>query len=426
MAAADRTSPTLPVLTRVIRAINVVGGAVARAGLPVVPFDEGAILRSARRQTGLADFGGDEFREPLRQVVAGLDHEARLTLIGRIAARADATALATIRLRLEEDRKRHPEIGEQEITRPLFIVGLPRTGSTLLHHLLGQDPRHRVAQAWEVMFPSPPPERTTYGTDPRIARAAAQLRWLDRLAPGFRRIHPLGAQLALECIAIMSASFLSPRFHTTYRMPTYQAWLEHQDLGPAYAFHRRFLQQLQWRAPGDRWVLKAPSHMWSLDALFEVYPDALIVQTHRDPLAVIPSVASLTAVLQGAFAADVDPAEIGAEVTHRWTTGLARAVQFRARGRVPAERFFDLHYHDLLADPLASVRRIYAHFDIPFTAHAEARMRGHLAGSPQDRHGPHRYSLGAFGLDADTIARRFKDYREFFGVRSEYPDTLGA
>ncbi|MGH7332555.1 MAG: sulfotransferase, partial [Candidatus Rokuibacteriota bacterium] len=255
-----------------IRTANAVGALLKRSGLPLISLDEPQLLAAARRRARLEDFGEDGFREPLRLVLQGLEHEARLTLIGRITAREDIVGLLANRLRLQEEGLRHPEIGAEQVRHPLFIVGMPRTGSTLLHHLLARDPASRVAQAWEVMAPSPPPEKATYETDPRIARAARQLRWFDAIAPEFKAIHPLGAQLALECIAIMSASFLSSRFHTTYRVPTYQNWLEGQDLGPAYRFHRRVLQQLQWRMPAGRWVLKAPSHLVAFDALLEAYP----------------------------------------------------------------------------------------------------------------------------------------------------------
>jgi Sulfotransferase family len=413
MAAASVGFRTL------VRAFNIVGGALERVGVPVAGFEPASIIAEARARTGLTDFGGDEFRNPLRRLLEGYKTEARFTTLGRLAAHRDTVALLANRLRLVEDRRRHPAIEHEVIRRPLFIVGLPRTGSTLLHHLLAQDPCSRVLQAWEVMFPSPPPEWSSYETDPRIRQAGRQLRWLDRLAPEFKAIHPLGARLALECIAVMSHSFLSPRFHTTYHVPSYQEWLERQDLRPAYEMHRRVLQHLQWRAPAERWVLKAPSHLHSLDALCTTYPDAIVVQTHREPLVVLASVASLTAVLQGAFTDRLDLEEIGHEVTRRWANGLERAMHLRQSGRVTGDRFYDVHYHDLLADPIAVIRRIYARFDIPFTEEAERRMRSHLIRNPQGKNGVHRYSLAMFGLDPAELTDRFKAYREHFGVRPE-------
>jgi hypothetical protein len=399
--------------------VNAGGRALARAGYQPVRLDADELLAAARRATGLDDFGGEAFVGPLRRVLDGCRTEAGLTAVGRLAARGDVAALLANRLRLVEDRKRHPTIAAEEIRRPVFILGLPRTGSTLLHHLLASDARARAAQAWEVMFPSPPPAAASYGDDARIARAEHRLRWFDALAPGFRAIHRLGAQLPLECIAITAPTFLSPRFHTTYRLPTYQAWLETQDLRPAYAFHRQVLQHLQWRTPGGWWVLKAPSHLHSLPELFDAYPDAVIVQTHRDPAAVLGSVASLTAVLHGAFAAQVRRAEIGQEVSRRWALGLERGIEFRRRHPGLEARFLDVHYRDLARDPLAAARRVYAHAGLAFTAEAEARMRGHLAADRRARPGPHRYDLEAFELDPARLDERFRTYRERFGVAAE-------
>jgi hypothetical protein len=415
----NRMTATASAVRAAIGTANAAGRALRRFGLEPVSLEERSLLEAACRATGLDDFGGEEFREPLRLILEGLEAEARLTLLGRVVARQDLIGLLTTRLQLTADRKRHPAIADERVAPPFFIIGLPRTGTTLLHHLIAQDPASRAPQTWEVMAPSPPPERGSYDTDPRIDRAERKLRWLDWLAPDFKAIHPVSARLAIECIAILSHSFLSSRFHTTYRIPSYQAWLKAQDLQPAYAYHRRFLQHLQWRMPAGRWVLKAPAHFYALDALFAVYPDARVVQTHRDPRTVLASVASLTLTLQSAFAENLDPVEIGEEVVQSWTEGLARTMRVRHAGTIPADRFVDVHYHDLLRDPIATVRRIYRHFDLSLTAEAEHRMRRHLTHNPQHKHGRHQYDLERFGLDPASLDRRFGPYREFFGIRPE-------
>ena len=404
-----------------IHTINGGGAMLNRLGLRLISLDEQHLLDGARRATELDDFGEADFQEPLRRLLAALESEADLTLLGRIAAHRDLHGLLTNRLRLVEDRKQHPAIAAERIVAPIFIVGLPRTGSTALHHLLAQDPDTRAAQAWEIMYPSPPPMRATYQTDPRIARAAGQLRWLDWLAPDFKTIHPVGAQLPLECIAIMSASFLAARFQTTYNVPSYEAWLATQDMRPAYAFHRRFLQHLQWRAPGARWVLKALSHVFAFDALLDTYPDARILQTHRDPVAAVASVASLSSVLHRAFGRQRPPIRFGHEVTNRWTEGLERSLELRRSGRIAPERIVDVHRHELAADPMALVRRIYAQLDLPLTAATDARMRAFLAEHPRDGQGRHEYAPEPFGLDREDLARRFRAYSEHFGVRPEMP-----
>jgi hypothetical protein len=402
-----------------VRIVNGFGRTLNRLGLPPVRLNDEALLERARRQTRLDDFGTHDFRGPLRLLLRSLEHEARLSWLGRILARNDVCALLANRLRLVRDRSLHPEIAEGRVASPLFVAGLPRTGSTLLHHLLAQDPNSRVLRAWEVLAPSPPPDPAGEGTDPRIAAARRQFRWFDRIAPDFKTIHPLGAELPLECIALLAHSFLSSRFNTSYRVPSYQAWFEQQDQRPAYELHRAILQHLQVRFPGARWVLKAPTHLWSLEPLFATYPDAIVVQTHRDPATVLASVASLTAVLRGVFSEAVDPLEIGREVTHQWSNGLERALQFRRSRAVAAERFVDVQYRDLLRDPIELIRVIYARVGWTLDGEAERRMRAHLASHPKDLHGPHRYSLESFGLDPGAIAHRFKTYREYFDVKEE-------
>ena len=404
-----------------IRAINELGVLLNRLGVPPVSLDEDHLLDAARRATGLTDFGGDGFREGLRRLLSALESEADLTLLGRIAARTDLVGLLTNRLLLEEDRKRIPAIAAERIVAPIFIIGLPRTGSTALHHLLAQDPDTRAPQAWEIMYPSPP-TRATDETDRRIERAERQLRWLDWLAPDFRSIHPLGARLPLECIAIMSASFLATRFQTTYNVPSYEAWLNAQDMRPAYAFHRRFLQHLQWREPGARWVLKAPSHVFAFDALLETYPDARIVQTHRDPVTAVASVASLSSVLHRAFSRHREATRFGQEVTDRWAEGLERSLELRRTGRVAPQRLVDVHHHELVGDSMEVVRRIYSQFQMPLTPAAETSMRDFLKANPRGQHGRHEYTLDTFGLDAQDLARRFKAYSDHFGVQ---PETFG-
>ena len=410
---------TLTIVGRGINALNALGSILTRIGLPTVSLDEADLLRAACRATGFEDFGDDDFLEPLRRLLSSLESEADLTFLGRVAARRDLTGLLETRLRLIADRQRYPAIAAEHIAAPIFIVGLPRTGSTLLHHLLAQDPDTRVTQAWEVMYPSPPPTRDTYDSDPRIERAAKQLRWLDWLAPDFKTIHPVGARLPLECIALMSGSFRATRFQTTYNVPSYEVWLNGQDMRPAYAFHRQFLQHLQWRTPGARWVLKAPSHVFSFDALLDTYPDARIVQTHRDPVTAVTSVASLSSVLHRAFSRRRAPSEFGHEVIIRWTDGLERSLELRRTGRVTPDRLVDVHYHKLVKDPMATVRWIYAQFRMSLTPYAEARMRKFLAANPQGKHGRHEYAPNTFGLDPQELETRFRVYSEYFGVPSE-------
>jgi hypothetical protein len=383
---------------------------VERPARRLLPLDADRMLATATRRTGLTDFGDGAFRDPLVRLLRSLEEEARLTLLGRIAAREDLTGMLVNRLLLERDRSRLPDIGAQVVRRPLVITGLPRSGSTFLHGLLAQDPANRVPLHWELRFPSPPPQRATRATDPRIARAARHIRWFHRMNPEFKKIHPVGAELPEECVIVLSHAFLSFEFSSNWYVPTYQAWLEQQDLEPAYRYHRRFLQHLQWGCGGARFLLKAPPHLPGLRALFAVYPDADVIVTHRDPLEVVGSVASLHATLRRTFSRAVDPRRVGPEVSAMLAGDIERGFTARDAGCAPPERFFDVWYTQLMADPIGVARAVYRHFDLPLGPEVEARMRAYLATNPKDRHGAHRYSLEQFGLDGDGERARYRAY----------------
>ncbi len=415
---SQRPAPTFPLAVRVM---NAAGGALRTLGVPIVRLDEASLLEEARRKTGLDDFGDDGFREGLRRLLDSYEREAALTVLGRMMARRDAVRLLENRLRMVDTWKRYPEILRSEIARPIFILGLPRTGTTILHELLAQDPANRVPMTWEVMHPWPPPERATYETDPRIAQVAAHLAQVDRLLPSFKTMHPMGATLPQECVAMTAHDFASMLFHTANRVPSYQAWLERADLRPAYASHRRQLQYLQWRCPGDRWVLKSPGHLWALDALLTVYPDARVIQTHRDPVRVLASLANLVPTLRG-LAMDPgrnDVREIGEDWAARLAAGLEDTTAVRERALTDAARVFDLRFKDFIGDEIGAIQTIYTHFGLELGTEAQARMRRFLEQHSREKRGTHRYSLDGTGLDESTERRRFAAYQERYGIASE-------
>src|SRR5262245_38133136 len=317
-------------------------------GRRFIPLDVDHVLDAGRRRGGGRDFEDTTFLEGLGHLVRALSTEARLNLLGRIVARETVVGHLATRLHLEADWRRHREITAEPIHRPLVITGLPRSGSTLLHNLLAQDPANRVPQTWEMLDPSPPPERGRYDHDPRIASTERDLRWFDRLVPEFKAIHAVGARMPEECVVILSHSFLSSQFCSMYGVPSYQAWVRGQDLRPAYQLHRRVLQQLQWRCPGDRWVLKAPAHLPALRELTAVYPDVGVIMTHREPLEVLPSEASLHTVLRQIFSDVVDPTAVGREVTELTADEIRAGLQARDQGCAPPERFLDVRYRDLV------------------------------------------------------------------------------
>ena len=409
--------PSLPARPLALRMLNGAGSALRAVGVPLLALDEPGLYSRAARQTGLDDFGDDAFREPFRLLLTGLERDAALTTLGRIIARTDLTRLLENRLRMVDARKRHPEIAAGRIDRPVFIVGLPRTGTTILHQLMAQDPRNRVPMTWEVQHVHPPPERATYETDPRIAAVERHLAGVDRLIPNFKAMHPMGARLPQECVALTAHDFASMLFTTTHRLPRYQAWLDDADLRWVYASHRRQLQYLQWRCPAERWVLKSPGHLWALDALLAEYPDAVVVQTHRDPLRVVASLASLVTLLRSLASDAVDRAAIGTEWTALLARGLARTTAVRAR--LSADRVFDMHFAEFIRDEIAMVRRIYAHAGWALEPDAEARMRQFLAANPKDKHGAHRYTLADARLDLASERARYRDYQEAYHIASE-------
>ncbi len=402
-----------------LRLINAAGRPLLKNGFSWLRLDEKTLLDKARESTGLDDFGDDSFREALRVLLRAYETEAELSFLGRICVRNDTVRLLGNRLRVLADRRRHPAIADEVVRRPLFITGLPRSGTTFLHALLAQDPAHRAPQVWEVMYPSPPPERASYDADPRITATARQLKWLDLLMPDFETVHLIGARLPQECIAITSHDFLSYSFESMCMVPSYRAWHDRQDKRPAYEFHRRFLQHLQWRCPGQRWVLKAPSHLLALEALLQVYPDAAIILTHRDPLKVLPSCASFTEVLRRGFSERVDKVSLAQEVRQRWLDGAGLAVKYRQTPGNLQQQLFDVRYAELLRDPMAMVRRIYTHFDLELTPAAATAMQRFLTANPKHKGGVHRYSLAEFGLNPQEERRCFQFYLDFFGIEPE-------
>ena len=395
-----------------VRAINAGADLARRAGARFAGLDADEIVRQAEARAGCQDFGPDDgWRTGLEKLTEDYRRHARLTAIGQIAARRHLIDLLANRLWMVRDRAQHPDIGSQPVPAPLFIVGLPRTGTTLLHMLLAQDPENRVPETWEVMRPAPAEGKE----DKRIRRAGRELAWMERLAPGFRVMHPLAPRLPQECIAIDSHTLQGYEFQTTHYVPDYQRWLEARKKHDVYRHHKRFLQHLQWQRPGAHWVLKAPAHLFGLAELLAVYPDAGIIQTHRNPLDVMASLASLSTVLRAAFSESADPQAIGREMSERWGGGLLRVMEQRQSGRLPADRFIDVDYRAIVDCPIDTVKTIYARFNREPTFEAEQAMRDFLAANPKDKHGAHRYSLEQFGLDAEEQAGRFAGYRARFG-----------
>ncbi len=388
-------------------------------GIPSVSLEERSLLDEAMANTSLSDFGDVGFLEGFRLLLVSLEDEARLTPIGRLIAHSVVLRNLENRLLVTEDWKRHPEMADEEIVKPIFVVGLPRTGSTTTHDLLAQDPDNRVPLTWEVHRPSPPPERASYETDPRIAESQAYIdQTSGALIPEFQAIHPMGALLAQECVILQQFDFASVAFTNQFRIPSYQAWIETTDLTAVYRSHKRQLQYMQWRCPGARWVLKSVGHLWGLDRLFETYPDARVVMTHRDPLKLIASHASLVSMACSMGSDEVDRREVGRLWSKSWENAMRKGIEFRRSGAVADARVFDMHFAEMIKDPVAMVRRIYEHFEIDLNDDAAARMQRFLDENPHGQHGVHSYTMEEFGIDPETERERFRFYQDYYGVAS--------
>ncbi len=320
--------------SRLLRGVNAVGAGLRWVGFDVPSLEPDSIARAACDRAGLEDFGDPGWREGLEVLCLALELEGNLTTFGRIAMRGLITNALEGRLRLIDWAARHPEVRDEKIERPWVVVGLPRTGTTLLSLLLALDPEVRPLLHWESTSPVPPPDLATHAEDPRIAAAAKQVAQIEALNPAIRAMHPMGATIATECVGFLFFDLRSLLIETQAHLPSYGRWLEKTDMHGAYAMHRLALQVLQSRIPTPVWSLKTPQHLWSLDTLLEFYPDARIVWTHRDPTKVVTSVASLNTSLQRLNVRTNDPLAIGAD----WNDKLHLAVTRGHRVRPAPER----------------------------------------------------------------------------------------
>jgi Sulfotransferase family len=384
---------------------------------------DGILAEASRRTDGLDDLGDGPFVEPLALFLDSLDRDARLNDLGRLIARERALLHTVNRLNYVNDRKQYPAIADEEIVAPLFIIGFPRTGTTILHDILAQDPDSRAPITWETMFPSPPPEAATFDTDPRIALCASILPSPETETERDRRfkaMHPMGATLSQECVVMMGEAMCTPLFHNQFDVPSYEDWVDREaDWSHVYAFHVQQLQHLQWHNKRDRWVLKTGAHMWGLEHLLRTYPDARIVFTHRDPVKSVTSYASLTSLVREAGSDEVDPFAVARDWTPRLHRVLDHAMDVREQGTYPDAVFYDMYFSDFVADQFAAVEQIYDALGLPMTDEGAARMQAFIAENPKGKHGLHLYTPEEFGIDPAAVRRDFARYIERFDLQPE-------
>jgi hypothetical protein len=371
-------------------------------------FDADKLEEGARAATGLEDFGSPYYREGLERIVEALNTEADLNDMGRVIQHATISNALIQRLRIENTYAAHPEIDDQVVGGPVFVIGLPRTGTTALSQLVAADPQFRSLRMWESQAPTPPPEAATQHSDPRIAQAEAGLKMLDDMFPLMKTMYNSEPTAPTECQDLMGMSFRTFHFDGAVRAPGYLAWLMNCDMRGTYTFHRRVLKLLQWHCPPVLWHLKTPVHMFALDALIEAYPNAKFLWSHRDPAKVMASVCSLIQYVRSWSSDRSDATELGAEQVDSWVEGVRRAMDFRARQG--DERFADVSFADLQTDPVRTLQTTYESLGLTFTDATLHSVRQWAQEHRPGSRGTHEYDLADYGLTPEGVRERFADY----------------
>ncbi len=391
-------------------------GAAAGGAEYLVSLEPDDLLAAARDSTGLLDFGGESWRPHFDVLVGALRTEADLTVAGRILARTELLRVLRQRLLLTARWAADPSILQEPIDRPVFVVGTGRSGTSILHQLLALDPSNRTPATWELLFPG-----EALGAGAPVARRVGHdvhAFWAD-LQPAYESMHRNAGDKPNECIFATMLEFLSDQWGGTYEVPTYAAYLVRTDQTEAYRYHRKVLQTLQRRERGHRWVLKAPSHLSQLGALFEVYPDARVIQIHRDPLKTVPSTISLMGTIKSMRSERVDVDSLAPWISVGYGMMLDDTIDARGTGRLPDHQFVDVRYADLMTDPLATIHDLYRRLELEYPSTLDAAVGGHLAARPKDSRGTHRYSLADTGLDPATERERFRRYQAEHDVSDE-------
>ncbi len=366
---------------------------------------------------GCDDFGDSDYREGLDVYLGALDGESRLTPFGEMMVWSHLITVLANRLRAQRYWTRDPTLLERPIERPIFVLGLPRAGTTAMHHLLGADPANQVLEYWLAAAPQPRPPRESWRTHPDYRRAESDLAAMYRLDPSLKAIHLMTADGPEECRHLLEQSFTDDAFDCNATVPSYTKWYATRDLRASYQHHKRLLQLIGSTDPGRRWLLKYPVHMGNLRTVLEVYPDACFVQTHRDPTKVIPSICSLVAGWRNLYEDDFDPVALGCWQLELWSRRLIDGIAVRAE--CDSERFFDLHFAEVQSDPIGAVRRMYDHFGMQWSDAGEQAMRVWRADNPPGKYGTHRYSAADYGLDDRAMREAFAPYLNHFEVECE-------
>lgn len=377
-----------------------------------ITFDIDELLaESSAAAGGLTDFGSEELRPGLKAVMDTYDQAFNER--GRKRNRRRLIMLLATRLRIEAALAKHPEILERPVRAPVVLTGLPRSGTSALFNLLATDPAARPLRLWETQFPDPAEGLSPTDRDPRRDAVEAYQRRMHEKNPEFSKIHYASADTPEECVLIHAYAMHGVHIGIEVMLEPYASWYRDQPLDAMYAYYKKLLQLLDWQRPGDRWLLKAPAHMWGIDALVRTFPDVCIVWSHRDPLACTASICSMTeSLMEGQV--DIDPHVLGPIVMDFYATSLERGLA--ARDQLDASRFVDVSHDEFVEEPLRVAERIYAHFGLPFSEEVRRPLEAHVSANPRGKHGEHEYSLAQYGLDPDEVKKRFVPYIERFQV----------
>ncbi len=399
-----------------IKAFNVIGRAGRTLGWSNFLKIE-TLVDSSTRKTGLTDFGDDGHLRALEVLVKSINDEAELTATGRLIQKTRLVTALVHRLRIQDLLKKNPEIHDIDLGSIILITGLQRTGTTLLHRLLFTNPDIRGVTGVEGLEPVPAGHAKAHENATRKTRALLAQRVFAYLSPQFKLVHPTDPDEPEEDVMLLDLNFMSQMSEATMHVPTYSRWLEDQDHTQTYEYFRTVLKILCWQRPGRHWVLKTPHHMEYLDVFLKVFPDALVVQTHRDPRKALPSFCSMVAHCRAIFSDAIDPGEIG----RHWCRKTRRMVEsiMQSRDKVKPDQCLDVSYYDLMSEPIAELRRIAERAGIGFGDDAVRIAEQYLKAHPQNRFGKHAYRLSDFGLNEETIENDFSVYREKYAIPFE-------
>ncbi len=376
-------------------------------------LDAESVLAEAQATSGLSDFGDESYRPGLEALIETFN-QAQLSERGRRRNRRRLVEVLVTRLRIEDGFRRHPEIRKRTIKKPMVLTGLPRSGTSALFNLLAKDPTTRPLLLWEARTPDPLDGLQPGQNDPRRDELEARFAEGRKKNPEFTKVHFASADTPEECVLVHAFALHGVQMGFEVMLEPYGSWYRSQDLTGMYAYYRDILKMLDWQRPGDRWLLKAPAHMWGIEALIKTFPDVSVVWSHRNPLLCIASICSMTHLIMDPQMESLDKTQLGPIVMDFYATSLERGLA--ARDKAEPSRFIDVTHDDFVDDSLAVAKKIYDHFGLDYLSTARSEMESHLAANPKGKHGTHTYSLEEFGLQDKTVLDRFAAYVDRFDI----------